>query len=326
MIKITRLQSPRDVFDITVEDNHNFYANEILVSNCVEVNHAITPLKAINDPESEIGVCVLSAINWMEITSDEDFERVCDAEVRMLDEIIDIQDYFDTAAQNFCQNKRSIGIGITNLAAFLAKHKLAYTSPEALPLIDEWMEKQQYYLIKASVNLAKEKGPCSKFHTSKYSKGFLPIDKVFKDQITDRKPSMDWEALRAEIAIHGMRHTTLTCQMPCESCLKYDTKIKTVDGWFDFHEICQIGNVNWENIEKNNLIGWYRLDKPVCVETKDGIFEVNDIYYNGFKNTTEIEMEDGTIFHATENHKFLTENGWKKVSELTEEDEILQII
>ena len=217
MIKITKLNNKEAVFDITVEDNHNFYANGILVSNCVEVTQNIETLKGINDPESEIGTCVLSAINWLEINSDEDFERVCDAIVRMLDEIIDIQEYFDLAAKNFCQNKRSLGIGITNLAAFLAKRKIKYTDKEAVDLIDEWMEKQQYFLIKASINLAKEKGICNKFHTSKYSTGWLPIDKKLKEELTNRKPSMDWEKLREELKEHGMRHCTLTCQMPCES-------------------------------------------------------------------------------------------------------------
>lgn len=214
MLKITKMNK-ENVYDITVEDNHNFYANDILVSNCVEILQSISSLKDINDPDSEIGVCVLSAINWLEISSDEELEKVCDVVVRMLDEVIDIQDYFDDAAKNFCQNKRSLGIGITNLAAFLAKNKLKYTDEEAVELVDEWMEKQQYYLIKSSVNLAKEKGKCSKFNASKYSNGWLPIDKDIK--IAKRIWSMDWELLRTDIKEFGMRHTTMTCQMPVES-------------------------------------------------------------------------------------------------------------
>lgn len=216
MLRITKCEN-EPVFDITVEKNHNFYANGILVSNCVEINQAISPLKGINDPDSDIGVCVLSAINWLEMTSEDDLERICDCVVRMLDELIDIQDYFDLAAKNFCQNKRSLGIGVTNLAAFLAKNKLKYTDPEAASLVDEWMEKQQYFLIKASINLAKEKGPCVKFSSSKYSTGFLPIDKQYKETILDRKPTMDWEGLRCLLKEYGMRHTTLSCAMPVES-------------------------------------------------------------------------------------------------------------
>ena len=214
-----RLESGR-IYILNV-DNANTYSswnNKVSMTNlCCEILQAISPLKGINDPESEIGVCVLSAINWLEINSDEEFERVCDSIVRMLDEIIDIQDYFDLAAKNFCQNKRSLGIGVTNLAAFLAKRKIKYTDKEAVDLIDEWMEKQQYFLIKASINLAKEKGVCSKFHTSKYSTGWLPIDKKFKEELINRKTSMNWEELREELKKHGMRHCTLTCQMPGES-------------------------------------------------------------------------------------------------------------
>lgn len=202
-------------------DNANAYSswkNQISMTNlCVEVLHNIEPLKEINDPTGEIGICILSAINWLSISSDEEFQSVCDIVVRILDELIDIQDYFDQAAKNFCDDKRSLGIGITNLAAFLAKNKVKYTDHEALELVDEWMEKQQYYLIKASIQLAKEKGECKKFNSSKYSDGFLPIDKVYKEKLTDRAVSCDWEALRQELKSHGMRHTTLTCQMPCES-------------------------------------------------------------------------------------------------------------
>lgn len=193
--------------------------NGILTGNCQEVLQAIEPIKYVGDPDGEIGVCTLSAINWLEITSDADFEKTCDIVVRMLDEILDIQDYFCPAARNFATKKRSLGIGITNLAAFLAKNNLKYSSKEAPALVDEWMEKQQYYLIKASINLAKEKGKCEKFHTVKYSDGLLPIDWYKKevDELISRSPSMDWEGLRAELKEHGMRHTTLTCQMPCES-------------------------------------------------------------------------------------------------------------
>jgi len=214
-----RLESGR-IYIINI-DNVNKYGSwldKINMTNlCVEVTQAIEPLRAIADELSEIGVCVLSAINWLEIESEEDLEIVCDLIVRMLDEIIDHQDYFDVSAQNFCQNKRSLGVGITNLAAFLAKNKLFYSDKKALEVVDEWMEKQQYYLIKASINLAKEDGPCKKFHTSKYSKGWLPIDKTFKESLVIRNPSMDWEKIREDLIKYGMKHCTLTCQMPVES-------------------------------------------------------------------------------------------------------------
>lgn len=190
--------------------------NGILTGNCMEITQNIEPLKDINDPDSEIGICVLSAVNWLNVKSDAEFESICDVIVRMLDEIIDFQDYFDFAAKNFCQGKRSLGVGIINFAAWLAKNKFKYTN-EALPLVDEWMEKQQYFLIKASIQLAKEKGKCSKFDTCKYSKGWLPIDKVYKEKLVERNYSMDWDSLRIDLKKYGTRHTTFTCQPPTES-------------------------------------------------------------------------------------------------------------
>lgn len=206
------------IFNVDNVNEYGSWIDKVDMSNlCVEVTQAISPLKDINDPDSEIGVCILSAVNWLNIEDDKDFESVCDIIVRMLDEIIDIQDYFDIAARNFAVNKRSLGIGITNLAAFLAKNKVKYSDGSALGLIDEWMEKQQYYLIKSSIALAKEKGSPSKINSSKYSNGWLPIDKVYKEKLVDRPLSMDWEGLRQELLRHGIRHTTLSCQMPCES-------------------------------------------------------------------------------------------------------------
>lgn len=233
-IKTKHVVNARELFSLIVKerletgriyilnvDNVNQYGSWVdkinMTNLCVEVTQAIDPILDINDENSEIGVCVLSAVNWLEVGSDEEFESICDIIVRMLDEIIDIQDYFDLAAKNFCQKKRSLGIGITNLAAFLAKRKLNYTDNESLVIIDEWMEKQQFYLIKSSINLAKEKGSCEKFYSSKYSQGFLPIDKTYKETLVSRKLSMDWDKLRKDLKEFGMRHTTLTCQMPCES-------------------------------------------------------------------------------------------------------------
>ena len=219
MIKIKKLSNKEAVYDISVKDNHNFYANNILVHNCVEVIHPTKPIQHIDDPEGEIGICVLSAINVLEIKDDQDLADTCDIIVRMLDELIDYQDYFTKAAENFTKKRRSLGVGITNLAALLAKNNLKYTDKEAPNFVDALMEKIQYNLISSSVNLAAEKGVCEKFESTKYSKGILPIDTYKKkiDSIITRKPSLDWEALRQRVLSTGMRHSTLTALMPCES-------------------------------------------------------------------------------------------------------------
>jgi ribonucleoside-diphosphate reductase alpha chain len=162
---------------------------------------------------------ILSAVNMLEIKNWQDLEKTCDLIVRFLDEIIELQDYFNVAAENFAKKRRSLGVGITNLAAFLAKNELKYSSDKSLSVVDEWMEHFQYYLLKSSIELAKEKGKCEKFDRTKYSKGILPID-TYKDKVDElvkRKLSLDWEKLRKDIKEFGLRHSTLSSCMPCES-------------------------------------------------------------------------------------------------------------
>jgi ribonucleoside-diphosphate reductase alpha chain len=186
---------------------------------CQEIIHPTVPIQDINDPNGEIGICVLSAVNWLEIKDEKDLENTCGIIVRMLDEIIDLQDYFCPAAENFTKNRRSLGIGVNNLAGYLAKHGKKYTDPTTPAFVEEMMEKQQYFLIKASVELAKEKGVCPKFSETKYSQGILPIDTYKKDvdAVSKHKLAMDWQGLRKEILQYGMRNSTLSAVMPCES-------------------------------------------------------------------------------------------------------------
>jgi len=186
---------------------------------CVEVLHPTNPLQDTTDKDAEIGICILSAINVLEIQSDAEMEKVCDIIVRLLDQLIDYQDYFLPAAENFTKNRRSLGIGITNFAAYLAKHGTGYEDEGAPNLADELMEKVQYYLLSSSCSLAEERGPCPKFNETKYSKGWLPTDDYKKDidEFVTRKNSMDWESLRGRIKESGLRHSTVSAIMPCES-------------------------------------------------------------------------------------------------------------
>jgi ribonucleoside-diphosphate reductase alpha chain len=219
MLKIKKLNNKQPVYDITVENNHNFYANGILVSNCCEIIHPTKPIESILDKDGEIGVCILSALNLLELNSDKDIEQACRIAVNSLESIIDYQDYPVPAAENFTKNRRSLGIGITNLAAFLAKNKVRYGQPECLKLVHEIMEKIQWHLINASCEIAKEKGPCDKFSDTKYSRGLLPIDwyKKTVDDLVEPEYNMDWEELRGRVKQYGLRHSTLSAIMPCES-------------------------------------------------------------------------------------------------------------
>lgn len=189
----------------TIDNNGNLY-----LKKSVE--------RVYGDKPSEIALCVLSAINVGEIKYLDELESITENIVRALDFVITHQDYPLESAKKMYK-RRSIGIGITNLAYFLAKNDAGYESQEALELIDELMEHIQFYSIKASVKLAKEFGPCEWFHKTKYAKGILPIDTYDKnvDKLVKRKRTLDWEGLRKEVLEHGMRNSTLTAIMPCES-------------------------------------------------------------------------------------------------------------
>jgi ribonucleoside-diphosphate reductase alpha chain len=208
------------ILNVDTANEHGSWVDKVTMSNlCTEVIHPTIPLKDFHDPEGEIGMCILSAINMLEIRDWKDLEKTCDLTVRFLEEIIDIQHYFNKAAENFAKKRRSLGIGITNLAAFFAKNSVAYGSRHSLVMLDEWMEHFQYYLLESSNNLAKEKGACEKFHRTKYSKGVLPVDTYKKkvDEVVKRRFDLNWDSLRERIKQHGLRHSTLSSCMPCES-------------------------------------------------------------------------------------------------------------
>lgn len=206
--------------NIDTANEHGSWDIPCYMSNlCQEIIHPTKPIKSIDDPEGEIGICILSALNLLELSNEKDVEEACRIAVRTLDSIIDYQDYPVLAGETFTKNRRSLGIGITNLAGFLAKNKLTYDDPAALELIHETMEQIQWNLLNASCELAEEKGACSKFEDSKYAKGLLPIDwyKRSVDELIKPNYNMDWEGLRERIKKHGLRHSTLSAQMPCES-------------------------------------------------------------------------------------------------------------
>jgi ribonucleoside-diphosphate reductase alpha chain len=186
---------------------------------CQEILQPTTPINSIDDPNGEIGICILAALNLLELKSDKDIREATRIAVRSLESIIDYQDYPVLAGETFTKNRRSLGIGITNLAGFLAKHKLKYGESKALKLIHETMESIQYYLLLASCELAEELGPCDKFDETKYSQGLLPIDWYKKDvdELVEPVYKHDWEGLRKKIKLYGLRHSTVSAQMPCES-------------------------------------------------------------------------------------------------------------
>lgn len=188
---------------------------------CQEITLPTKPLKDIFDPNGEISLCMLSAVNFGKIKHPSDFELPCELAVRGLDELIDYQEYPILAAENSTIGRRFLGVGIINLAYWLAKNNLTYENitSEGLQKIHEYAEAWSYYLIKASVKLAKEKGPCSLYHQTKYYSGILPIDTYKKDvdDIVEPKYFMDWDSLREDLQKHGIRNSTLMALMPAET-------------------------------------------------------------------------------------------------------------
>ena len=200
-------------------NDHSSFKDRILMSNlCQEITLPTDPIQHI-DGKGEIALCILSAINVGRISYLEDLESLCDLAVRALDEIIDHQKYPVKAAEVSTKARRSLGIGYIGLAHYLAKNKVSYEDKSAWKEVDELTESFQYYLLKASNELAKEKGACEYFNRTKYSDGILPIDTYKKevDEIVNRKLSMKWEQLRKSIKENGLRHSTLSAQMPSES-------------------------------------------------------------------------------------------------------------
>jgi len=200
-------------------NTHSSFKDTVTMSNlCQEITLPTKPIQHI-DGDGEIALCILSAINLGILKDLDELESLCDLSVRSLDEIIDHQEYPVKAAEISTKARRSLGIGYIGLAHYLARHKLMYSEKGAWKLVDELTEAFQYYLLKASNTLAKEKGKCEYFNRTKYSDGILPIDTYKKevDEIVTRKLSFNWEKLRKDIIETGLRHSTLSAQMPSES-------------------------------------------------------------------------------------------------------------
>ena len=201
-------------------NSHSSFKDKVNMSNlCQEITLPTDPINHIDDDAGEIALCILSAINVGKLRHVEDVEELCDLAVRGLEELIDYQEYPVKAARRSTLSRRSLGIGYIGLAHYLARHKVKYDSPEAWKLVHDLTEAFQYSLLKASNQLAKERGACDGFSRTKYADGILPIDTYKRDvdELVANELNYDWESLRVSITEHGLRHSTLSAQMPSES-------------------------------------------------------------------------------------------------------------
>ena len=186
---------------------------------CMEILLPTKPLESIEQTDPAVALCTLSAINWGKIREPKDFEKPCKLAVRALDALLDYQEYPLKAAEAHTKAFRPLGVGIINLAYWIAKMGFKYSDDSALQAIDEYAEAWSYYLIRASVDLAKEKGACESNDLTKYSQGLLPLDtrKLEVDELVSYSERMPWTQLREDLKTYGIRNSTLMACMPSEA-------------------------------------------------------------------------------------------------------------
>ena len=200
------------IMNVDHANTHSSFKDTVYMSNlCQEITLPTKPLQHIDDPEGEIALCILSAINVGVLRELDDLEELCELAVRGLDEIIEYQKYPVKAAEISTKARRSLGIGYIGLAHYLAKNGVKYSDKKALTKVHELTEAFQFYLLKASNKLAIERGKCDYFDRTKYSDGILPIDTYKKDldEVCSITLKYDWDYLRKSIRDHGLRHLSL---------------------------------------------------------------------------------------------------------------------
>ena len=297
---IEQLEGTYPTWCFNQPEDHTGVFNGVLAGQCVEISLPTKPLDNILDEKGEIGLCILAAVNVTAVTKEE-MGDVCEMCVRALDALIDYQTYPVRAAEISTRNRRSLGIGIINYAHFLAKNGTYFTNTtKANEITHELMELFQYSLIKASVKLAQEYGPCGWFNETKYSKGILPID-TYKKDLDDICPNdlkCDWEALRQDVLKYGMRNSTLSALMPSECQVKENEMLMNDSTKKTLGELLVEAGVNVELIEDAGI--------PLRISVKPftlyGNREVTDVYYNGKVEVYEVEFMDGTKYKFTGNH------------------------
>jgi ribonucleoside-diphosphate reductase alpha chain len=220
-----------DTYCFNEPKRHYGIFNGILTGNCVEITLPTTPFEDVKAGfPSEISICTLGAINWGKINKPSDFEQPCRMAVRLADAVLDYQDYPVEAARQSTMARRPIGIGIIGFAHFLAKRGLPY-GRMSLALVDEYAEAWSFYLLKASMELAMEKGACPRFNETKYSDGWTPnmTRTPLLDKILPHVERQDWTWLRSMIVKHGLRNSTLMAGMPSETSSQLSNETNGVE-------------------------------------------------------------------------------------------------
>lgn len=219
MIKIKKIQvETTDVYDITVPGTTCFFADNILVHNC-EILIPSVPFQRIDDDNGRIGLCTLGSTNWGVFSKPQDMKKACRVLVRSLSNLLGYQEFLSIQSKLANDEFEPLGIGITNLAYWHAKRGLKYGDADALAEVKRFMEHQTFYITQMSVELAKERGPCTLSHTTHYGKGTFVWERrnTNVNELTDFTPSLDWEPLRADMIKYGIRNALLSALPPVES-------------------------------------------------------------------------------------------------------------
>ena len=194
---------------------HTIYQSNL----CCEILLPTRPFKRLDDEAGRIALCTLGSINWGSFRNPEDMRRACRILQRSLCNILDYQDFLSIQSKLSNDEIQPLGIGVTNLAYWHAKRGLKYGEKDALQEVKSWMEHQAFYLTEATVELAKERGPCVDSAKTRYGQGTFPWELRAKgvNQLADFKPELDWETLRLDMKQYGVRNATLMAIAPVES-------------------------------------------------------------------------------------------------------------
>lgn len=349
-ITVEYLQDEIPVYDITVEDNHNFFANDILVHNCTEILLPSRPSVSINEElvtmeddtkriikrytAGEIALCNLSSINlavWHTLTTEEK-KHLVRTVVRALDNTVDIANYPVKEGKNSNIMYRYLGIGVLNYANYLALKQITIDTQEAAEETDRLFDEISYEIISASVDLAIEKGKFKKFYETEWSKGILPIHKANKNafDLTEYEPDWErWNELSHRVKTFGIRNAQLMAIAPT-ACQSKQSVIKTELGNESLEELMNRQGIDHIDIENVGVQKWINFEKPISVPTRFGNKKSSRIWYNGQVPTKKITFEDGNIYEFSLNHELLVKlpdgtESWLYVNDLTIDMEIVKI-
>jgi ribonucleotide reductase alpha subunit len=325
MIKIKKLGDRIDVYDIQVEETSNFYANDILVHN--------SEIMEVTDKDTT-AICTLTSVPVQKFVKGKKYDfkelgRVVRSITKSLNIAIDVNEYSTKEGRKGGLEQRALGIGIQGLADVFAMLKLPFTSDESKKLNKDIFETIYFNALRQSCDLAKETGL-----TYEHYEGSPISQGIFQWEMWGLKEESlsgmnDWATLREDILKYGVRNSLVTTCPPTASCQVVDTKIHTDLGVKSFKDLLIENNIDYNDIEKNNEQQWFEFNKTINVKTHNGFEEVSQIKYNGHSEVYKIEMEDGSIFEATANHKFRVNRDnlemWVEVKNLLTTDDILNI-